>query len=238
MKFGIIKSKIDKILFESYSNKNNFKNEIKNFNKYILENKSLAKLYWLYDELKTKKGVEASIVNDYINESINQFNKITKKISSKEIQKINEWIGGYETENSYVDIDRIFSDEVFEIEKKIKSKKNIAESLKGRVAIQKEHINLPINVMVNIANKTIDSYIKQLNEDDKNNLTKFLSKNINEMKSQYDFTKEQVLLKLENIKKESDTEVSSRIDETITKISKEKFDKLNLFRLEQLNKSI
>jgi hypothetical protein len=238
MKFGIIKSKIDKILFESYSNKNNFKNEIKNFNKYILENKSLAKLYWLYDELKTKKGVETSIVNDYINESINQFNKITKKISSKEIQKINEWIRGYETENLYVDIDRIFSDEVFEIEEKIRSKKNIAESLKGRVVTQKEHINLPINVMVNIANKTIDSYIKQLNEDDKNNLTKFLSKNITEMKSQYDLTKEQVLTKLENIKKESDTEVSNRIDETITKISKEKFDKLNLFRLEQLNKSI
>lgn len=238
MKFGIIKSKIDKLLFESYSNQDKFKTQIKKFNRYILENKNLAKLYWLYDELKTKRGVNPTIVDEYINECINQYNKIVKNITSKEVRKINEWVNKYESENLYVDIDKIFSDDLFDIEEKIKGKKNISESLKHKITPEKEHINLPMKVMVNIANKTIENYIKQLNEEDKNNLTKFLSKDINQMETQYNLVKEQVLSKLENIKKESDSEVLNKINETITKISKEKFDKLNLFRLEQLNKSI
>ena len=41
MKFGLIKSKIDKILLESFSNKNEFKSELKNFQNTILENKKL-----------------------------------------------------------------------------------------------------------------------------------------------------------------------------------------------------
>ena len=37
IKFGILKSKIEKVLLESYSN-NTFKGELKNFKKLVLEN--------------------------------------------------------------------------------------------------------------------------------------------------------------------------------------------------------
>jgi hypothetical protein len=169
-KFGILKSKIDRILLESYKNKESFKNNLKIFNSLILENKELAKMYWLYDELKTKKGLDISIVNDYLNETILQFHNINKKINQKKINKIVEWVKNVNETNQYEDIDNIFSENVMNIETKIKSKKIISESLTQPSTITKEKIELPLSVMVNVANKTINTYIEQLNVNDKNKL--------------------------------------------------------------------
>ena len=44
MKIGILKSKVEKLLTESYG-KNTFKDEIKNFKTYVLENKDISKLF-------------------------------------------------------------------------------------------------------------------------------------------------------------------------------------------------
>ena len=65
MKFGILKSKIDYVLSESFKNDIHFKEEMKLFKKYILENKNLSKLFYLYEELSSKKNVNKNIVNDY-----------------------------------------------------------------------------------------------------------------------------------------------------------------------------
>ncbi len=238
MKFGIIKSKIDKILLESFSDKEQFKKEMKNFQEYILENKSLTKLFWIYDELKTKRNVDSSIVNDYINESINLYKTIQSKIQTKNLTKLNNWLGNVDVENNYTDIDNLFSESVLDIEEKIKSKKTISESLKKKSITKSEVINLPIGTMVNIANKTINTYINNLNEEDKSKLINFLSSDSKEMEQQYVVIKEEVISKLTKIQKDSDSETSNKIDETIGKISTEKFDKLNLFRLKELNSSI
>ena len=238
MKFGIIKSKIDKILLESFSDKEQFKKEMKNFQEYILENKSLTKLFWIYDELKTKRNVDSSIVNDYINESINLHKTIQSKIQTKDLTKLNNWLGNVDVENNYSDIDNLFSESVLDIEEKIKSKKTISESLKKKSITKSEVINLPIGTMVNIANKTINTYINNLNEEDKSKLINFLSSDSKEMEQQYVVIKEEVISKLTKIQKDSDSETSNKIDETIGKISTEKFDKLNLFRLKELNSSI
>jgi hypothetical protein len=238
MKFGIIKSKIDKILLESFSNKEEFKKQMKNFQEYILENKSLTKLFWIYDELKTKRNVDSSIVNDYLNESINSYKTIQSKIQTKDLTKLNSWLTDVNVENNYTDIDNLFSESVLNIEEKIKSKKVISESLKKKSITESEVINIPIGTMVNIANKTINTYINNLNEEDKSKLINFLSSDSKEMEQQYKVIKEEVISKLTKIQKNSDTETSNKIDESIGKISTEKFDKLNLFRLKELNNSI
>jgi hypothetical protein len=238
MKFGIIKSKIDKILLESFSNKEEFKKQMKNFQEYILENKSLTKLFWIYDELKTKRNVDSSIVNDYLDESINSYKTTQSKIQTKDLTKLNSWLSDVNVENNYTDIDNLFSESVLNIEEKIKSKKVISESLKKKSITESEVINIPIGTMVNIANKTINTYINNLNEEDKSKLINFLSSDSKEMEQQYKVIKEEVVSKLTKIQKNSDTETSNKIDESIGKISTEKFDKLNLFRLKELNNSI
>ena len=66
MNFGIIKSRIEHTLLESYK-KGTFKEDMKNFKKLVLENKNISKLYYLYDDLSSNKGLHSEIVNDYIN---------------------------------------------------------------------------------------------------------------------------------------------------------------------------
>jgi hypothetical protein len=48
--FGLLKTKIENVLLESYSN-DTFKNELKTFKKLVIENKNISKLFYLYDEL-------------------------------------------------------------------------------------------------------------------------------------------------------------------------------------------
>ena len=56
---------------------------------------------------------------------------------------------------------------------------------------------------------------------------------------QYEIIKEDVIDKLNDLKsKETDNDVKSKITETITKVKNEKYDKLNYFKLQELNKNI
>ena len=87
MNFGIIKSRIEHTLLESYK-KGTFKEDMKNFKKLVLENKNISKLYYLYDDLSSNKGLHNEIVNDYINESITIYENTLNKITGNEINKI------------------------------------------------------------------------------------------------------------------------------------------------------
>jgi hypothetical protein len=58
------------------------------------------------------------------------------------------------------------------------------------------------------------------------------------MEKDYIVVKESVLNKLEILKKDSDSDVQIKINETIEKINSEKFDKLNYYRIVSLNDSI
>ena len=50
MKFGLLKSKIEKCLIESYK-KDSFKKNMFIFKELVLENKNIGKLFYLYNEL-------------------------------------------------------------------------------------------------------------------------------------------------------------------------------------------
>ena len=50
MKFGLLKSKIESKLIESYRT-NKFKTDIKLFKQLVLEDSSVSKTFYLYDEL-------------------------------------------------------------------------------------------------------------------------------------------------------------------------------------------
>lgn len=238
MKFGIIKSKIEKVLLESYSN-NTFKDEIKNFNNLVLSNKNLTNLYYLYDELNTNKGLNESIANDYINESIKLYENSLNKIKESDLKKINVWISKVKTENLYEHIDDIFNVNVLNIESNIKSKKIVIESLKKSPTKQQETVNIPISSMVKVANNTITDFINNLNESEQEELSKLLSEDDKNLKVKYEVIKESVVSKLEKMKVvESDKGLQSRIDETLVKISSEKYNKLNYFKLRDLDNNL
>ena len=170
MKFGELKSKIEKYLTESYGKKN-VKKDLFVFNELVLKNKNISKLYYLYDELSSKKGLSEDVANEYINQATTIYENTINKVSPNTFKELEMWVGHVKTNNEYNNIDNLFSKKLLNLESKILSKKTICENLQKSVIIEnKEVINVPINSMLNIANKTIKNFISNLNESEQKEL--------------------------------------------------------------------
>ena len=236
--FGILKSKIENVLLESYSN-DTFKQELKTFKKLVIENKNISKLFYLYDELSSPKALKESYCNEYINECIKIYENTVNKLKQSDVKELNTWVGNKKIENNYTDIDTLFSSDVLTIESKIKSRKVIAESLKKLPIIKTEGIDLPLSTMVSVANKTIKNYIDGLNESDKKELMTLLSEDDSTLNEKYATIKESVVNKLTEMKNAStDSTMQVRLDETISKVVSEKYDKLTYFKLKSLKENL
>jgi hypothetical protein len=205
----------------------------------ILKNKNISKLFYLYDELNSNKGLNESIVNEYINQSVVLYENLINKINPNDLKEIQMWVGHIQCENNYKNIDDLFSTNVLTLENKIQSKKNIMESLIKEPTTKKEVVNVSIKKMVEVANKTVSNYIDTLSESDKKELKSLLSSNDETIKESYFMLKGGVLSKLENLQEsEQDNDVILRIDETIEKIKNESFDKMSYFKLRKLNDNL
>jgi hypothetical protein len=238
MKFGILKSKIENVLVESYKN-GTFKEELKNFDKLVLKNKNISKLFYLYDDLSSNKGLNESIVDDYINESIKLYENTINKLTNDTLTKLSAWVKNDKSTNKYETIDSLFSLGVLTIESRIKSKKLISESLIKQPQKEKEIVKLPISAMVSMANKTISKFVDGLNESEKKEFNQILSVEDSELEPKYETIKESVMSKLITLKRSTnDLETSRRINETITKIETEKYNKLNYYKLKNLHSNL
>jgi hypothetical protein len=238
MKFGLLKSKIEKCLVESYTN-NTIKRDLFVFDQLVAKNKNINKLYYLYDELSSKKDLNESIASDFVNQSITIYENIVNKISKSDIDDLKLWVSDIKTKNIYEDIDNVFSNNLLTLENKIKSKNILIENLKKKDENNDELKNISINQMVQIANKTVKNYLSSLNENEKIKLESILSESDEKLTLKYEIIKEDVVDKLNDLKsKETDNDIKSKITETITKVKNEKYDKLNYFKLQELNRNI
>ena len=169
MTIGELKSKIEKKLFESYIRKN-FSEDIKIFKKLVLENKNINKLFFLYDELSDKKGFQNEIADSFINECIVLYENTMNKINRDDLKTLFFWVKNTKTENNYKEIDNLFSNNILELEKKVKSRKSISENLTNKIDIKKDFINIPLKTSISISNKIMSEYIDKLNEEEKKEL--------------------------------------------------------------------
>jgi hypothetical protein len=237
MKIGILKSRVEKLLSESYS-KGTFKEEIKNFNRNVLSNKNISKLFFLYDELSENKGYNQKLAEDFVFESITIFENILNKTDKKDVEKLRKWVVGVNSHNQYSDIDNLFygSSDVLQLENKVRSKSVIVETLKKNpINSDKEVINLPLSSMVKVANNTIEGFISELNESEKKELNSLLKEDEVKLNKNFNFLKEEAIVKLVVIlEQESDENVKNTISETIDNIKIKKFDRLEYFRLKNL----
>ena len=235
--FGLIKTKIEKKLSESYQT-GSFKSEFSRFKKLVLENKKISKVLFLYNELIDKKSLSESNAKEFVTECINSYNSINLK--KTDLKLLENWLSKTICENKYSDIDTIFSNDVLKLVEKVESKNRIVESLKqSPTESSKPQINLPIKSMVQIANKTFAKHIENLSEGEKKELMGILTISENELKNSFDTLKEDTIQKLNKLKQyESDSEIKSKVDETISKIQNENADRLSYFKLKKLNETI
>ena len=238
MKFGELKSKIETYLVESYK-KNKLKDSLFVFEQLVLKNKSVSKIFFLYDELSENKGLNESVANEFIHESITAYENLYNKVQPKSLKELKSWVGHVQCENKYEEIDNLFSSNILTLESKIKSKKVLTESLKKEKLVQKETIKVPLNTMVKIANRTVESFISSLNESEKKELTSILNLPKEKIQESYNKQKELVLEKLSEKKEnESDSETIKTIDQVIEKIQTESFSEINYFKLKNLSEGL
>ena len=237
MKIGVLKSRVEKLLSESYG-KGTFKEEIKNFNRNVLSNKNISKLFFLYDELSTNKGYDQKLAEDFVFESITMFENIINKTDKRDLEKIKKWVISVNSHNQYTDIDNLFynSGDVLHLENKVRSKKVIVEGLKKtQVNENKETILLPLSSMVKVANKSIEEFVSNLNESEKKELNLFLKEDVSVLVEKFQNLKDEAVVKLVVVlESESDESVKSTINETIDNIKTKKFDRLEYFKLKNL----
>lgn len=242
--FGIIKTKIEESMVKLYG-KEEFKNHMKNFKKNILENKDISKIFYIYDDLSSKKGLDKEIASDYVNESIEELQKLIDK-NTKEILSLTEWIDGVlseEVNSSYSDIDNVVYNN-----KSIKNLENVLESkrnIKNLITTEKENvvmsesINIPLSSMLKIASNSFNKEFGNISEDEKKELKELLSLTKEEVKTKHEELKESVLGKLKSSLNEStDSEITEKINLTIEKISESKSDLVSLYKLTQLNQGL
>jgi hypothetical protein len=226
------------VLLESYKN-DTFKEEFKKFKKLVLENKKIRKLFYLYDDLSSNKGLAESIVDDYVNECITIYENTINKIQESDITPLKLWVKNSKVVNQYNNIDNLFSRDILTIESRITSKKLISETIKKLPIKKTDTVQIPLTSMVNIANKTISNFIESLSESDKKELTKFLSEDDVTLNQKFDNVKESVVNKLTEMKNNNkDKSTQIRIDETLDKVISEKYDKLTYFKLKSLNENL
>lgn len=239
--FGQLKSSVETLLTESFIKKS-LNKELKNFKKLVLENKNITKLFFLYDELNSKKGLKKDIVDDYINECIKIYENTINKISPKELTKLQLWVESNEinSENKFSQIDNLLSSNILTLESKIESRNVIKENLqKTEIKQSKEIINLPISTMVQMANKTIENHIEGLNESEKKELIQLLSQDDKTLNEEFNKLQESVISKLNTLKESTeDNSIKTKIEETLSKVSQEKYDKLNFFKLKNLSENL
>jgi len=239
MKIGILKSKIEKLLSESYTKKT-FKDEIKNFDKMVLSNKNISKLFYLYDELSSNKGYNQNLAEGFVLESITMFENIINKVRKSDLDKLRRWTLSVNTHNQYTDIDNLFynSYDVTVLENKVKSKQKIVESLK-KVETVKETILVPVSSMLKIANKSINDFMSHLSESEKKELTSLMYDDEKNLIENYEKLKDYAIVKLVVVlESETDEIVKNTISEAIDNIKTKKFDRLEYFKLKNLVESI
>jgi hypothetical protein len=234
MEFGILKSKIEKKLTESYSN-NNFNKEIKNFKDVVLKNDSISRAYHIYNEISKTKGFDKKFAEDYVNECIDIFNRI--KFSKKSISLLESWVRNIKCENQYKDIDTIFNKTTLVIENIIDSKNRIISNLTTKESTT-ELINIPLEKIVEVANENLKNYLSDLNESELNQVKKYLTLPKNEISKRYEVLSELVIEKLESMLTESDNETKEKITETISKIKNDTIDSISLIKLKTLNENL
>ena len=240
--FGTIKTKIESAFTELYGKKefNLFMNQFKHM---VLENKDVAELYSIYDDLKTNKGLDKDIAEDYINESI-EYSQVLIENNKTTLSKINSWVNSFYSKNvnNYKEIDYpIYNNSIRNLENILESKKKIKSTLtETKKEIKKtEILNLPLSAMIGVANKTISSKFLNISEEDKKELNSIVSLSLYEVKKEMETLKENVKTKLTNNLNESkDFELKEKINNTIKKLDESKIDHYNLYKLRRLNEGL
>jgi F0F1-type ATP synthase membrane subunit b/b' len=241
-KFGQLKTNIEKTSISLFG-KNEFGKFMNEFKSNILENRDLSEIFYIYDDLSSKKGLDRDIADEYVNESI-EYCQILIENNKSKLSKLNEWILSYtdETNNSYKNIDTVvYNNSIKYLENVLESKKQIISNLISEEVKKeiKESVNLPLSTIVKVAEDNLKNELSSLSESDKKELTSISSLSKEELETEFNTLKESVISNLKGSLNESkEDDIKTMIGETITKISDSKCTHYDLYKLRKLQQGL
>jgi len=232
MTFGEVKSIIEESLIESYKDPKGFKKVMNEFHQNVLTNKSISRLYALYDDLTSEKGLSEADAKEYLEEGVSLIQNI---IGTSKLPRFTS----KSVENKYENLDTIVYSKNLNISERVKAKKSIIENLMREPKKLEESINIPIKSMVNVANQTLENYIETMDESAKKDFLKIVKGNQTQLEEEFSTIKESAIKKLETLlEAENEFEIKTKISETIDRLKIEEFNQMNFIRLSSLEKSI
>lgn len=242
--FGEIKTKIEETFINLYGKKE-FKYFSNQFRTIVLENKDIAELYYIYDDLMQNKGMSVDLVNDYVNESV-EYSQILVENNSKILSKVNSWINAIDlhsnSNNKYETIDNvIYNKSIKNLESILESKKQISKILTTpkKEKIVSESINLPLETMIKVANSKLNEEISNLSETEKNEIKEIVSLSKDELGLRMERLKESIVGNLKMKLNESDEkDLKNTIQKTVDKIQNSPIDFYNYYKLKQLQEGL
>jgi hypothetical protein len=231
MTFGQIKSIIEKNLVESYKDSSTFKQTLKEFKHNVLNNKSFSKVYSIYDDLNIPQGLSENDAKEFLEESVNVIRHLLENTSLPK--------NGEKATNIYQNIDNLVYFENVNIHERLSSKKMLIDNLMLTTKELNESPKIPLKSMVSIANQTIGKYIESLDEATKKEVFYILASKNEDLEIEYTTLKESTINKLKVLlNKQEESDIQSKINETIERIEIEKFDQVNYVKLKRLEESI
>jgi hypothetical protein len=234
MNLGEIFSKVETLMSEAYINKTLDKQTV-NLKKFLLENKNLSKIYYLYNELNKKQGFDVQTADDFINESCQQIKDLEKSLKVSDIKK---WTKNVVCENKYQTIDSLVDSNPLTVKEKIDSKKIVKENLTQK-EIVKESVKIPFSTMEKIKENVLKNYLTKLDENTQKELMKILESTDETLNEEFKKLKVGTVEKLNLIYvNESQDDVKISIKETMNKINEESYSKHNYVKLKNLNEEI
>ena len=227
--FGHIKNKVLNKLSNSYG-KGEFKTNLKEHFKPIMENEILKEMYSLYEELETaqlyveelskvlkERHSEVSTVLNQMNESLIDTNV--------ESNKLYESLDRLSTEDKLGNISEKVIAKKFLVEHLTTSK--VSDTLKVETGVNESLLN---SVLTNNFNISFD---KTLSEEDKTKLKDILSISNEDLNTKFGELKESINGTLDSLV-EVDNGFTSKSDEVKKEINEMTQTKYNLYRLEEL----
>lgn len=234
MNLGEIFSKVETLMSEAYVNKTLDKQTV-NLKKFLLENKDLSKIYYLYNELNKQHGFDSQTAEEFINESCSQIKELKKSLKVSDIKK---WTKNIVCENKYQTIDSLVESNPLTVKEKIASKKIVKENLTQKKVV-KESVKIPLSTMEKIKENVLKNYLSNLDENTQKKLKSILESDDEKLKTEFDELKSNTVNKLSAIlESETENEVKKSINETISKIQEENYNKYNYVKLKNLNEEI
>lgn len=232
MTFGVIKSTIEKNLLESYKSSKDFKKTLREFKQNILNNKSISRVYSLYDQLSKPQGLNEKDANEFLNEGLGLLQKMIHSVKLPKTMSEN-------VKNDYKDIDTLVYTNKLNLHERVQARKNLINLLTSNPSQIQESVKLPTSSMVKIANTTLENYIDTMDEKSKQFFFDVIKKDTKKLEEEFKSLKENTMEKLNLLMSEQkEEELKKTISETIDRLKNEECNQINYVKLLSLTDNL